>query len=361
MRSWQQPGFASPPLAIIAPNSRPLSPLPRAMSPAMKQPRPLSPSTKPALRGQRDHSACNKQETPLKVRKTRENLRKDIVIGDVPPPCLACANPGVKLATAHSCMSLNSASLDGLKSETAASSLRTISPEPLAMPEPAPQAPQMDPPKMHRHKSVSKRVLSSLKSNLSNATSRTKSSHSIRPMESETSLLRKMSSRGKADANMATDRRAYSFDVSRESVASEVEVDVGGRTDPGTYGAHTTAHRSFTDSTVSTSALVEELEAKLPPGTPTPGRVVLTHRHSALSPTPPPKHPANFELTPRPNDRRLPPEPATSMVQAAAIPFIELNVAVDTPILDIHEKSDVWIALEASVQTQIVDLPITVS
>ena len=53
--------------------------------------------------------------------------------------------------------------------------------------------------------------------------------------------------------------------------------------------------------------------------------------------------------------------PATSMVQAAAIPFIELNVAVDTPILDIHEKSDVWIALEASVQTQIVDLPITVS
>ena len=323
----------------------------------MKGPRPLSPSSKPALHNQRDHSACNKQDTPLKVRKTRENLRKNIMIGDVPPPCLACANPGAKIASAHSCMSLTSASVDSLETKIASSSLRTMSPDFIPIPEATPEDPQVEPPKMQRHKSVSRRVLSSLKSNLSSAASRTRSSHSIRPMESETSLLRKVSSRRKPDANAASERRAYSFDVSRESVASEVEVEVGGATDPGTYGTSDAAHRSFTDSTVSTSALVEELEATLPPlGTPSPARVVLTHRFSTLSPSPPPKHPANFELTPRPNGKRLPPVPDTLITRTAAVPFIELHVAVDTPLLDVCMESDVWVAIEASVQTRMVDL-----
>lgn len=50
--------------------------------------RPHSPSAKPSLALQRDHSACANLSAPLLVRKTR-----DTVLGsttDIPPPCHAC-------------------------------------------------------------------------------------------------------------------------------------------------------------------------------------------------------------------------------------------------------------------------------
>lgn len=194
-------------------------------------------------------------------------------------------------------------------------------------------------------------MLSSLKS----AASRTRSTHAIRPMESEASLLRRISGRRKPTDVSQPERRAYSFDVSRDSVVSEPEQPDGQAAD---REVHRLDQRCFTDSTVSTSALVQDLDSVTPPlGTPTGDRVIFEHRYSAAPESPPPKHPAGFELTPRPFDKMVQLAIEQTTLQLMA-PYIQLEVAMDTSFVDYGEKKNIWIAIEATVKTHIVDLPI---
>lgn len=329
-----------------------LPPTPRVLrsQPLPANVRPLSPSDKPALHRQRDHSACRRPDTPLRVRKTRENLKKDESLGDVPPPCVGCT-------------SLED-SLDALLATTPYDGLLTLSPQPSHAPgsrsiSPEPFTPQPLPgnishqqqPKVIHHRSVSKRMLSSLKS----AAARTRSTHTIRPMESEASLLRRISGRRKPTNEAQPERRAYSFDVSRDSVASEAGYSGGQiETDMG-RNVQGLDQRSLTGSTVSTSALVQDLESVTPPfGTPTVDRVVFKHRYSGAPESPPPRHPAGFELTPRPFDRMMQHAIAQPKLHLA-IPYIQLHVTMDTSIVDYGEKRNIWIAIEASVKTHVVD------
>ena len=194
-------------------------------------------------------------------------------------------------------------------------------------------------------------MLSSLKS----AATRTRSTHAIRPMESEASLLRRISGRRKPTNGSQPERRAYSFDVSRDSVASDTDHRDGHLDD---RSVHRLDQRSCTESTVSTSALVQDLESVTPPlGTPTDGRVVSKNRYSGAPESPPPRHPAGFELTPRPVDRMV--QLATEQITLQlTVPYIQLHVTMDNSIVDYSEKRNMWIAIEATVKTHVVDLPI---
>ena len=176
-------------------------------------------------------------------------------------------------------------------------------------------------------------------------------------MESESSLLRRMSGRRKPTTETQPERRAYSFDVSRDSVASEVDIAQGSSVDAISHGNQPLEHRSFTDSTVSTTALVEELESVTPPlGTPTPERVVFKHRFSNAPESPPPRHPAGFERTPRPLGR-VAPSTAEHAVRRVKVPCVRLDIAMDADFLDFGESSNMWVAIEAFVETHAVDIP----
>jgi len=327
-------------------------PTPRALrsQPLPAHIRPLSPSDKPVLHRQRDHSACRRPDTPLRVRKTRENLKKDDRIGDVPPPCVGCTGSEDSPQRLHATTPYDSLLTLSPPPSHAPSSPRNLSPESFPSQQP-PGNIVSEQPKISHHRSVSKRMLSSLKS----AATRTRSTHAIRPMESEASLLRRISGRRKPTNVSQPERRAYSFDVSRDSVASEPDHPDGQAAD---RDVHRLDQRSFTDSTVSTSALVQELDSVTPPlGTPTGDRVIFKHRFSGVPESPPPRHPAGFELTPRPFDKtaQLSFEQTTLQLMA---PYIELEVAMDTSFVDYGEKRNLWIAIEATVKTHVVDLPI---
>jgi hypothetical protein len=268
----------------------------------------------------------------------------------VPPPCVGCIgaedNPKSPLATTQY-SSLSPLSPPGSHGPT---SLRSISPEAFT-PRPSPGRSTDEQPKISHHRSVSRRMLSSLKG----AASRTRSTHTIRPMESEASLLRRISGRRKPTNTSQPERRAYSFDVSRDSVASNND-----HRDDETDASNVPNHdqRSFTDSTVSTTALVQDLESVTPPfGTPTIDRVVFQHRYSCAPESPPPRHPAGFELTPRPFNTMM--QHTTEQVRhQLAIPYVRLDVAMDTSVIDYGEKRNVWIAIEATVETHVLNLPI---
>lgn len=270
----------------------------------------------------------------------------------MPPPCVGCTTAEEPLKPPFAMMPKNAPVSTSSNWSEAPSSLRSISPEP-TMSQPLSNALATEHPHINRHRSVSKRMLSSLKS----AAARTRSSRIIRPMESESSLLRRMSGRRKPTNDQPPERRAYSFDVSRDSVASEADVASDGSPDAAEHKGQRLEHRSFTDSTVSTSALVQELDSVTPPfGTPTPNRVVLKHRFSSAPESPPPKHPVGFELTPRPFERIVQPtsEPIRNLM---VVPCVRLDVTMGTTVIDSGEKKNIWVAIEARVETHVSDLP----
>jgi hypothetical protein len=319
--------------------------------PIQQNVKPLSPNAKPALRRQRDHSACGRPDTTLRVRKTRENLEKDGGLVDVPPPCLGCTGAEDTLEPLRTLVP-NDTPLPLSTDKPDAHNLRVASPEPMLL---QPLSPDLKPEqaKINRHRSVSNRVMSSLKS----AAARTRSSRTIRPMESESSLLRRMSGRRKPTAETQPERRAYSFDVSRDSVASEVDIAHGSSVDAISHGNQPLEHRSFTASTVSTTALVEELESVTPPlDTPTPERVVFKHRFSNAPESPPPRHPAGLERTPRPLDR-VAQSTTEHAVRRVTVLCVRLDVAMDAEFLDFGESSNMWVAIEAFVETHAVEIP----
>ncbi|GAB7326643.1 hypothetical protein MBLNU13_g10609t2 [Cladosporium sp. NU13] len=291
-----------------------------------------------------------RQTTFSQVRKTRENLKKDDKIGDVPPPCVGCTSSEDSPQRLYATTPYDSSLTLSPPGSHAPSSPRNLSPEPFP-PQPLSRNIVPEQPKISHHRSVSKRMLSGLKS----AATRTRSTHAIRPMESEASLLRRISGRRKPTNILQSERRAYSFDVSRDSVASDPDHSDGQAAD---QDVHRSDQRSFTDSTVSTSALVQDLDSVTPPlGTPTGDRVTFKHRYSGAPESPPPKHPAGFELTPRPFDRTVQLAVEQTTLQLMA-PYIQLDVAMDTSVVDYGDKRNIWIAIEATVKTHVVDLPI---
>jgi hypothetical protein len=332
-----------------------LPPTPKGLrswrQPIQQNVKPLSPNSKPALVRQRDHSACRRPDTPLRVRKTRENLKKDGGLGDVPPPCVGCTGSEEAVEPSRTVVP-NDTPLPVSSDKPGAHNLQIASPEPMLLHPLSPDA-KVEQAKVNRHRSVSNRVMSSLKS----AAARTRSSRTIRPMESESSLLRRMSGRRKPTAETQPERRAYSFDVSRDSVASEVDIVHGSSADAISHGNQALEHRSFTDSTVSTTALVEELDPVTPPfDAPTPERVVFKNRFSSAPESPPPRHPAGFDRTPRPVDR-VARSTSDHAVRRMTVPCVRLDVAMDADFLDFGESSNMWVAIEAIVETHVVEIP----
>lgn len=310
----------------------------------------LSPNNKPALSQQRDHSACRRPETPLKVRKTRENLKQSSVYADIPPPCVhlashsgdhdGCAmksNTAVSSKSSSVFSSLQSASNDGCGHATAATDT--------AMPASSAHGPVAS--KMQRQKSVSRRMLSRVKQGIAG-----RPRSSVRPAESETSLIRRLSGRGRQ--SFEAERRSHSFDISSESIASSL---------PDTLESDAcvtpSAQRSVSDSTVSTAEVLGDsptaatLRGQQGP-IEAPASLKLSRNQSPLpscgsSPSP--------QATPRP-PREFVPSLAQEFTRdiATVVPCVDLDVAIDCPAVDAQSKRDVWVSMQATVRARYVNI-----
>ncbi|KAK5693075.1 hypothetical protein LTR97_010551 [Elasticomyces elasticus] len=294
LRPWQVSPFASPPLRAISPNS------------------------KPALSRQRDHSACGRPETPLKVRKTRENLRDTRTYSEIPPPCSHILPHQHEEPSNH-------------QSSTTECTLPSYHTNDVASMPPPPLSASTQP-KIQRHKSVSRRMLSKVKQGINN---RSKASLSIRPTESDTSLLRRLSS--KRQQSSEQERRAQSFEVSRDSIISMVEDDFDNMPLDAAGG-----QRSCTDSTVSTGEIMAD-----GPSTPVtiPDTALLAttsndafglRRLRTMSCDASPSH------TPRPL--------RTAVLQSVLVPCVDLTVTTDVSAVDANAEHDIWVAIHAVVR-----------
>lgn len=301
--------------------------------------RAISPNSKPALRGQRDHSACRRPDTRLKVRKTRENLRDTSLYPDIPPPCLHTLpnrqDTDGKLDMELAYKDEESSATHNAPSDSTLPSYDAN--DVVSMP--PPPLPQLSPARIQRHKSVSRRMLSKVKQGISN---RSKIAQSIRPIEPETSLIRRISGRRKQSVEM--ERRAHSFEISRDSVASALDEDLGVITP----GSVCPPQRSVTDSTVSTSELSGDS-----PVTPPNGKCTSSSRSGHLPSLSLPPNSSPLELTPRPPSKdvrsALPLESTTVHV---AVPYVELLVTPDRAAIDAGSEHAVWVAIEAAVHSQ---------
>lgn len=330
LRHWQHSAFASPPF------------------------RAISPSSKPALRQQRDHSACRHPDAPLRVKKTRENLKNVESYPNLVPPCLhICAltqydssKPYPRELEASTSVEpvVRSVRYDDSTNNSTQTTLPPYTPQDYAKIPPPPRS-LPDSPRMVRQKSVSRRMLSRVKQGIS---TRTKDAYEkpVRATESETSLFRRLSSRRKQSSE--TERRAQSFEISRNSVDSTLEEymrDASG------------SSRSFIDSTVSTSEILDHAFAEhTSSSTPSVANGQIGLVVDGVSPSPPPPPSPTPEPTPRPSTRL----PLRLLGMAATtwpieIPYIALNVSMDYSTLDVGAEKDVWIAIEATVCTQVHD------
>lgn len=292
--------------------------------------RAISPNSMPALNRQRDHSACGHSETPLKVRKTRENLRDTRAYPNIPPPCTHGSSHVVS-SEAEVVASLSGTTLPTHCSEDVSDS---AVPAPLE-PSPTPQ----------RRKSVSRRVLSRMKQGIG---ARSRANLSARPIESETSLIRRLS--GKRKQSLEHEGRCQNFEISRDSIATTPEEDLD------YYTSSTgTSTRSCTASTVSTSQLMGEVLALSPPiyVGPMPAPCVarpmspIRVEHTDCSAS---------EATPRPLPRVKSPSPP--QMTPLLVPYVRLELSSDHWELDADHDHSVWVAIEAMVLAQ--TLPLTV-
>lgn len=307
----------------------------------------LSPNSIPSLARQRDHSACRRDHPPLKVRKTRENLGQAAELyADIPPPCLHppdlvddCCYPGrrgagtenLSSSSAHHLASASQSTSDfgdtsgcstTLVSQSAEDFRLLISPPPLLQG------------KMARQKSISKRMLSKVRDGIS---SKSRSSNNVRE---ESGLMRRISAKRK-QPQMPTQAqsRGSSFEVSRISSGSEYEDD-----DLGLDAA--AAQRSFTDSSIAT----ESAGMVTPPSASARGKQALQASPTPLSPS--------QELTPRPPSARIGSASYTSDASSnlsVTVPFIDLKVTVDRESVDVGIAHDVWVAVDATVRTQVME------
>ena len=198
---------------------------------------------------------------------------------------------------------------------------------------------------MQRQKSTSRRILSRVKQGIAN---RSKAAQSIRPIDSETSFVRRLSARGKQSSDV--ERRSQSLDVGRPSV----ENGVGQAAECSSLVAPS-IQRSFTDSTVSTTELLgeshveEAIEAQRQHSPASPS----TEGQDAQSSSPGLRSSPSPHPTPRPPPKqRLPPESLQITSNLSPnVPCVDLYVVSDTTSVDIHSKRDIWVAMEATVRS----------
>ncbi|GAB1726755.1 hypothetical protein NU195Hw_g6360t1 [Hortaea werneckii] len=311
--------------------------------------RALSPGNKPALNRQRDHSACGQTETPLRVRKTRENLRQDVLCPGIPPPCLftATASPNCTIAPQlskchnedRSTFEVQTLTHTGASNTTLPTQIAddypTISPHSADAPNPAPR--------IQRHRSVSRRMLSKVKQGI---TSRTKPTTAVRPNEPETTMFRRLSNTRKKSSEV--ERRGDTFD------AYSSGIDVSGETTPPLVvdTEQQPTQRSFTDSTVSTNEVLgNETPAPYHDACPGVPLSCLSSPHSSASSSP------STELTPRPPSKvpsRLL-DPGTHLA-CLSIPHVLLNVTVDRMAVDAGSAGSIWVAIEGTVLSRALDV-----
>ena len=196
--------------------------------------------------------------------------------------------------------------------------------------------------RMQRQKSVSRRMLSRVKQGIAG---RSKTSPPIKHMESESSLMRRLSGRRKQDRD--ENHRSQSFEVVRGSIESAI--------DEIPSSISFANQRSFTNSTVSTAEVPgESPDPIMPPNGPRASEYGSEQALAAASipisqqnPSPSP------QPTPRPGPIRQPPPllPSRGYQLTVTVPCVDLFVAMDASSVDVHSKRDIWIAIEATVRS----------
>lgn len=314
MRHWQQSALNySPPFAMLSPNS------------------------KPSLARQRDHSACRKTDSPLKVRKTRENLKQTSIYADVAPPCVHSVKDDGCLSSGSPAISrppIANEFASPLHIDSASTLTASTNDDPVNIPTATPA-------KMSRHKSVSRRMLTKVKEGISN---RSRSSNSMRTTENDSGLIRRISNRRKQSSEEQS--RLRSFEVSRDSIESQdLDVDTSA------------SQRSFTDSSISTDELMASGTLMTPPSMVSNPRPVSDRQFSdrLLSPSPTPRSPTP-EPTPRPYSRFTCSAVEKDIANLqATVPYMDLKVSLDRDSVDVALSRDVWVAIEATVRTKSVE------
>ncbi|CAK3765628.1 Hypothetical predicted protein [Lecanosticta acicola] len=200
---------------------------------------------------------------------------------------------------------------------------------------------------MSRQKSISKRMLSKVKEGISH---KSRSPNNIRATGSETSLMRRLS--GKRKQSSQAQSRASSFEVSRDSIGSqledyELELDTSA------------SQRSFTDTSTSTNASLSGTGMTTPPS-------AITSRSAHGRQTParalqasPRLHSPSQDLTPRPPTRSgtFAYSVGGPSALSTTVPYVDLSVTVDRDCVDVGLTRDVWVAVDATIRTKVVDSP----
>ena len=199
--------------------------------------------------------------------------------------------------------------------------------------------------RMQRQKSVSRRMLSRVKQGISG---RSKVPQSIRPIESETSLIRRLSGRRKLNEDAA--RRSQSFEAARQSIESGID-----EAPESVSFANSSMQRSFTNSTVSTAGVLGESPD---PATPKEELASADYRSaSVLVPVSSPISQHTTSPSPQPMPRAptkkepLRTLPLPGLELSLTVPCVELYVIMDAASVDVHSKRDVWVAIEATVRS----------
>ena len=323
LRQWQKSAFPSPPLQTI------------------------SPSNKPALNRQRDHSACQKQDTPLKIKKTRENLRHDAYYHDIPPTCLHtlpradsyCAN-STSDGLAPSVTSL-AADLDQTGTgDAAASTAETTNSADIPSSVDAVHLSPLNSDSAQKYRSVSRRMLSKVRQGILDRSR----SQSIRLTESEPSLIRRISSRRKP--RHADSRRVQSYELDRDTLGHLRPSHVEGspETTLTSTKSFSTATDSMLESTESNEPFVSEqnvhpIESLLASERPcSPQAVTTAASHKAYK----------SRLTSRAYGLRN----GDDVPRALQVPCVELSVLCERGTLEPTAEQDIWVAIEVVVRTK---------
>lgn len=325
VRHWQQAALNySPPFSMLSPNSR------------------------PSLARQRDHSACAHSHSPVKdlnVRKTRENLTS--IYADVVPPCVHSS-----ALTIAQCLPLPPS--PSINQHATTTSVGTFehnfdTTATTLVPSNASESGLISPPsdrgKMLRHKSVSRRMLSKVKEGI---THRSKSATPMHAPDSETSLMRRFSGKRKHQAENRTG--VSSFEISRDSIDSQPD-------EHNLEQAAAGSQRSFTGSSVSTDEIMSTT-LTTPPLVQSTGRSPMDKQYptALLPPSPTPRSPSP-EVTPRP-PRSLSTVPEQGQkTSCLAVPYVDLEVLVECSSIDVSMAQGIWVAIEATVRSSLVEEP----
>nr|POE68852.1 hypothetical protein CFP56_66866 [Quercus suber] len=339
-------GVPTPPESEITPPGHPSTPLRRrhwpnstCSSPVLAA-RPISPSARnPLLEDQRDHSACGKGRlalgisrgngSPLRVRKTRENLRDVRTVHDASsPPAVPVPVPRCACASQHTAE--NDGPVEQLTNVTGFSEET-----PVVTPERV-QAQAQSQSMLQRHKSASRRMLSKVKSTVVGAS---RSQQFVREMDGVTEsngLLRRLSGRRKqfVEPHGELPTTAADIGLARDSVDSAIEPYTEGEdfTDISRNGQDIPM-RSFTGSTLSSSGMPH----LSPPNRRSESRTPDMNSSNSSSPDP--------EPTPRAGSchSRLP-------SLQVAVPYVDVVVNRDCVAVDAAERKDIWVAVVATIR-----------